>query len=415
MLRLPKAYAPLVLEQPPGTALVDRYVRSWPEFVAALQDLRLGETSPTFEGSTGVGRRILICAPFDFLETVELGTDDSGLTIEFVGFSPIGGDVTLFKVTGTPTLRFVNVCTNSAFSGTLMSVSSGARPSLIFDGAYSARMQISGEDFYRLTLRDLVQCTGTITFTGVTSGRSSIGDVFSANLTLDLTANTSLLLMMSNCRLLALTTTSCTVRASSVVADAGTFPSSDGLFAACKFNTLTVTGNDNRFDSCRYTTLTDGGHMNSFGVRRVTKVLTATVSKTVTANTLTDVTGLTVPVKSGRYYRVQATLLVESSVATEGVRVELNGPTHSYYGAQIFMPQAASTVAGRNTTAYDAAAVNTAHPVANSEYVATINAVVVPSADGTLAVRYGSETTTSTTVSVRPGSSLTVEEIGPFL
>lgn len=125
----------------------------------------------------------------------------------------------------------------------------------------------------------------------------------------------------------------------------------------------------------------------------------------------TDVTGLTVPVLSGRTYNFETHLIHISGVSTSGFRAGLNGPTLSgirAVGVDIVTASAtaAALSAGVATAVDTAVAAETTG--AATDVLQILSGVFTAGADGTFAIRAASEV--AAIVTVRQGSWLHVWE-----
>lgn len=123
------------------------------------------------------------------------------------------------------------------------------------------------------------------------------------------------------------------------------------------------------------------------------------------ANTIADVTGLTFPVLSGVSYYWKAAIGFTAAATTTGSRWAVNGPaspTHLAYTSRY--PLTATTETFNYATAYDIPAAANATSLTTGN-VAVIEGVITPSADGTVAMRFASEISSSAIVA-KTGSVL---------
>lgn len=131
-----------------------------------------------------------------------------------------------------------------------------------------------------------------------------------------------------------------------------------------------------------------------------------TADQTFNATGPADVTGLSFAVLAGVYYYFRFICLVRSDTATVGVRLTVTHPGATRFGGRAFHPVAADGAGcefqGAITSSGDAV-IPTAVPAVNTDYVAVVEGVILPSAPGTLQLRAGTETGT-TVVTVRQGS-----------
>lgn len=130
-----------------------------------------------------------------------------------------------------------------------------------------------------------------------------------------------------------------------------------------------------------------------------------------------DVTGLTCPVESGKFYAFQAHLYHITNATTTGARFAVNGPA-----ATALRVNGWGTVTGSATaealsgptaavTAYDTAATGTQTTGPATEVLAIMSGYVNPSASGTFAVRCQSEVAVASGLTVKVGSWLQLFEL----
>jgi hypothetical protein len=132
--------------------------------------------------------------------------------------------------------------------------------------------------------------------------------------------------------------------------------------------------------------------------------------------TLANVTGLSFPLKSGRYYKFKFDLIFRSDTATIGLGLGLTFPTVTRFAATQRSIVAASGISGEGQgglsqtsgTKSSGGGVETI----NTDFFATVEGVIVPSADGALQLQAATEAG-STTVTVRQGSMGEIEERSP--
>lgn len=121
-------------------------------------------------------------------------------------------------------------------------------------------------------------------------------------------------------------------------------------------------------------------------------------------STWADVTGLTFPVVNGGVYLLEAEILTISSATTNQAYYGVNGPTTSYLYVSCMRPNVTAGTGQQShvINAYDSAtsisSASTATPMP-----CRLNAFVIPSADGTLAVRQ-QNTTGGAAVTAKKGS-----------
>lgn len=128
--------------------------------------------------------------------------------------------------------------------------------------------------------------------------------------------------------------------------------------------------------------------------------------QTFSSATPANVTGMSFPVVSGRYYHFRFVVLFQSNTATVGIGISVTHPGATRFGATVESMIAADGAGGvlqGAVTASDDAVLGTAVAVINTDYLATVEGVFLASANGTLQLRARTETGT-TPVIVRQGS-----------
>jgi hypothetical protein len=119
-------------------------------------------------------------------------------------------------------------------------------------------------------------------------------------------------------------------------------------------------------------------------------------------------TGLSFSVKNGVTYHFKFVCIYRSSVATVGVKLAVTHGGASMFSARTFISgnvaDGATTEpwAGNNTTSGDAVTSPTTIATV-TDYIATVEGVIVPNTDGTLMLQYAAETT-GATVTMKAGS-----------
>jgi hypothetical protein len=116
------------------------------------------------------------------------------------------------------------------------------------------------------------------------------------------------------------------------------------------------------------------------------------------ANTIADVTGLSFAVVSGSKYWFKFTIPYTSAATTTGSRWAINGPaapTLLNYTSRYTLTATSETV--NSATAYDIPAASNATSLTAGN-LATIEGIIVPSANGTVIARFASEVTVSAVV-----------------
>lgn len=122
--------------------------------------------------------------------------------------------------------------------------------------------------------------------------------------------------------------------------------------------------------------------------------------------TLADATGLVFSVKSGRYYKIQFSVVFRTAAATTGIALTVTTPTFTIFSGVSRIPIGAdgtdSTRIGHHTTSADQN-VGTAVQAANTDYLALFDVVIVPSANGKVQLQFRSEVNASA-VTIKQGS-----------
>jgi len=128
------------------------------------------------------------------------------------------------------------------------------------------------------------------------------------------------------------------------------------------------------------------------------------VNNNGTANTLADVTGLTFPVVAGSRYAFKVVIVYNSAATTTGSRWTVNGPavTDISYRSTYNTTAAAATI---NTLgAYNLPSACNASSVTTNNR-AVIEGEILPSANGSVQVRFASEITASAITAIASGRS----------
>jgi hypothetical protein len=111
-----------------------------------------------------------------------------------------------------------------------------------------------------------------------------------------------------------------------------------------------------------------------------------------TSTTLSDVTGLSFPVTSGKSYWFRFTIAATSPATSTGWGWSINGPAISYLGYHSFYPSSTTTLLYNNgLSTYDNPSTATGNTVITPGII-YIEGIITPSANGTLIARFRSET-----------------------
>jgi hypothetical protein len=132
-----------------------------------------------------------------------------------------------------------------------------------------------------------------------------------------------------------------------------------------------------------------------------------------TSTTLTNTTGLSFAVTSGTLYRFSARIIFRTAALTTGIRIGATTPAFTAYAANVSIPFAidgsGGVFHGALTTSGDSV-VSSAVPAINTDYVATVEGVILPSANGTFQLQHATEVAASA-ATVRNGSNLTYRTV----
>ena len=124
-------------------------------------------------------------------------------------------------------------------------------------------------------------------------------------------------------------------------------------------------------------------------------------------------TSLSFAVTNGVYYAFRFYVLWRSTVLTVGIKLGLTTPTFTVFGANVRILTSAEGAAAElqgSITASGGSVLGTTALAINTDYMAVIEGVILPSADGTLMVQYAAETT-GATVTMRQGSGGELVEV----
>lgn len=131
-------------------------------------------------------------------------------------------------------------------------------------------------------------------------------------------------------------------------------------------------------------------------------VLTSDVSKA--ASSWSDITGLTLPVVAGKYYRVRATIIWDQSSTSGGIRIGASFPSGNYRAMVRYTGETSDTAFTNewDTVADGGTGVATAD--STSARLCLVEGRYNCDADGTFALRYYRNTTG--TAKIQTGSTL---------
>lgn len=120
----------------------------------------------------------------------------------------------------------------------------------------------------------------------------------------------------------------------------------------------------------------------------------AVTNNNAVANTMQDVTGLTIPVVTGRSYRFRFVVQYSADATTTGSRWSINGPTASFlqYRSEYTLTATSRTINEGLGGSYDApAAANASSASTAARNLAIVEGTLIPSAAGSLTMRFASE------------------------
>jgi hypothetical protein len=140
--------------------------------------------------------------------------------------------------------------------------------------------------------------------------------------------------------------------------------------------------------------------------------LTADLPAT-TAVALTNTTGLAFPVVAGVYYRFDALVIFRSAALTTGLRLGASVPAFTVFSAVVDIPIAGdgpdASIRGQLTTSGDSV-LGTGVQAINTDYVATLSGILLPSANGTFQLQHATEIAGSA-ITIRRGSVLSYSAV----
>lgn len=126
-----------------------------------------------------------------------------------------------------------------------------------------------------------------------------------------------------------------------------------------------------------------------------------------TSTTLANQAALAFAVKNGVYYRFHFDVIWRTATGTTGLKVGLTTPTFTRYAANVKGVVAADATSalwsGSLTTSGDSSSLSGAEAT-GTDYVAEVEGIILPSADGTLQLQTAAEVGAAGTVTVRQGS-----------
>lgn len=130
------------------------------------------------------------------------------------------------------------------------------------------------------------------------------------------------------------------------------------------------------------------------------------INSHATANTIADVTGLSFSVTAGITYRFKILIIYTAAAITTGSRWSINGPaspTLLAYTSHYPNSSAGETI--NSNVAYDNPSSSNAVSPFTTGNICTIDGIIIPSASGTVTIRFASEVANSA-ITAKAGSSL---------
>jgi len=121
--------------------------------------------------------------------------------------------------------------------------------------------------------------------------------------------------------------------------------------------------------------------------------ITSDLSQT-SSTSLIDATGLSFNVTSGTYYHFKFIVIFRSSNTNNGITLSISHPGATIFSASAQIPVAGDGVGGEfqgTITASNDAVIGSGVQTTNTDYVAVVEGLILPSTTGTLKLRYASE------------------------
>jgi len=140
------------------------------------------------------------------------------------------------------------------------------------------------------------------------------------------------------------------------------------------------------------------------------KVLSTDAANSLaTANTLANIDDLSFTVTSGKFYYFKAVINYTAAATTTGSRWTINGPAATLISYKSIYTLTATTLTTNYSSAYDFPSASNTTSLASGN-VAEIEGFVIPSANGTVVVRFASEVANSA-ITAKKGSVLFYKEV----
>lgn len=197
---------------------------------------------------------------------------------------------------------------------------------------------------------------------------------------------------------------------SEIINNENTIVSSAGIFAniiGATSTEETLKNHEYRVDIAETTISTLSGLINN-NLLAMKVLSTDVVNNNATADTLADISDLSFPVVANKTYYFKAIINYTSAATANGSRWTINGPTATISYKSVYT-LTATTLTTNYSSAYDFPAASNATSLAAGN-VAEIEGFVIPSADGTVVVRFASETA-NVAITAKKGSVLFYKEV----
>lgn len=137
--------------------------------------------------------------------------------------------------------------------------------------------------------------------------------------------------------------------------------------------------------------------------------------QSTTSTTLTSAVNMSLPITANRYHWFEFLVLFRSSLATNGIRLAVTSPAgNTRFGYTMDIPVAAdgtgATRHGWGTASGDAN-VGTGVEAINTDYVAYVRGVILPTLTGVVQLQFASELS-GNTITMRQGSAGIIYDLG---
>lgn len=197
---------------------------------------------------------------------------------------------------------------------------------------------------------------------------------------------------------------------SEIINNENTIVSSAGIFAniiGATSTEETLKNHEHRVDIAETTISTLSGLINN-NLLAMKVLSTDVVNSNATANTLANINDLSFPVVANKIYYFKAIISYTSAATTNGSRWTINGPAASMSYKSICTTDATHFVINYSS-AYNFPAESSGFSLTAGN-IAEIEGFIMPSADGTVVVRFASEIANSA-ITAKKGSILFYKEV----